>query len=147
MSHQHCLVNLGLSEPAGLLSGEEDFDGHLLSPPAAQPHFAIAPFADLTHHLDLLGDGSLHLQEGRTCLLRAIVIHQSWNRSGAVLHSHQQREPGATARALRLVNQVFKGLSHRNEDFLLQVLVVPLAFALPLIPDTQRNLLDAGAAS
>ncbi len=61
VSHQDGLVDLRLSEPAGFLSGEEDFDGHLLSPPAAQPHLAVAPFTDLTHHLDLLGDGPLHL--------------------------------------------------------------------------------------
>lgn len=62
VSHQHRLVDLRLPEPAGFLSGEEDFDGHLLSPPAAQPHLAVSPFTDLTHHLDLLGDGSLHLR-------------------------------------------------------------------------------------
>ena len=67
VSHQDGLVDLRLSEPAGFLSGEEDFDGHLLSSPAAQPHLAVPTFADLTHHLDLLGDRPLHLRdEGRT---------------------------------------------------------------------------------
>jgi len=61
VSHQDRLVDLSLPEPAGFLSGEEDFDGHLLSPPAAQPHLAVPPLSDLTHHLDLLGDGPLHL--------------------------------------------------------------------------------------
>ena len=64
MSHQHRLVDLRLSEPAGLLAGEEHFDGHLLSPPAAQPHLTVAALSDLTHHLDLLGDGPLDLKEG-----------------------------------------------------------------------------------
>lgn len=63
MSHQDRLVDLRLSEPAGLLSGEEHFDGHFLSPPATQPHLAVPAFTDLTHHLDLLGDGPLHLKE------------------------------------------------------------------------------------
>lgn len=61
MSHQHCLVDLRLSEPAGLLTGEEDLDGHLLATPAAQPHLAVGPLPDLTHHLDLLGDSPLDL--------------------------------------------------------------------------------------
>lgn len=61
MSHQDGLIDLRLSEPAGFLSGEEYFDGHLLSPPAAQPHLAVPTFPDLTDHLDLLGDGPLHL--------------------------------------------------------------------------------------
>lgn len=61
MSHQHRLVDLRLSEPAGLLSGEEHLDGHLLPPPAAQPHLAVPPLPDLTHHLDLLSDGPLNL--------------------------------------------------------------------------------------
>lgn len=61
MSHQDCLVNLRLSEPAGLFSREEHLHSYLLSSPAAKPHLAVPPFTDLTHHLDLLGDGSLHL--------------------------------------------------------------------------------------
>ena len=61
MSHQDGLVDLRLSEPAGFLSGEEDFDSYLLSPPAAEPHLAVPTFPDLTDHLDLLGDGPLHL--------------------------------------------------------------------------------------
>lgn len=64
VSHQDRLVDLRLSEPAGLLSGEEDFDGHLLAPPASQPHLAVPSLPDLTHHLDLLGDGPLHLSGG-----------------------------------------------------------------------------------
>lgn len=63
VSHQDCLIDLRLTEPAGLLAGEENFDGHLLASPAAQPHLAVATFSDLTNHLDLLGDGPLHLKE------------------------------------------------------------------------------------
>lgn len=66
VSHQDSLVDLRLSEPAGFLSGEEDFDGHLFSSPAAQPHLTVPTFTDLTHHLDLLGDGPLHLQENHS---------------------------------------------------------------------------------
>lgn len=62
VSHQDSLVDLRLSEPAGFLSGEEDFDGDLLSPPASEPHLAVATLPDLTDHLDLLGDGPLHQQ-------------------------------------------------------------------------------------
>lgn len=62
MSHQEGLVDLRLSEPALLLGGEEDLDGHPLPPPLAHPHLAVAALADLLHHLDLLGDGSLHLR-------------------------------------------------------------------------------------
>lgn len=61
VSHQDRLVDLRLSEPAAFLPGEEDLDSHLLSPPAAEPHLAVPPLTDLTHHLDLLGDGPLHL--------------------------------------------------------------------------------------
>lgn len=63
VSHQDRLIDLSLTEPAGLLAGEEDFDGHLLASPAAQPHLAIATFPNLTNHLDLLGDGPLHLKD------------------------------------------------------------------------------------
>lgn len=65
MSHQDSLVDLRLSEPAGLLSGEEHLDGHLLSSPATEPHLAVPTFADLSYHLDLLGDGSLDLKDRR----------------------------------------------------------------------------------
>lgn len=61
--HQDRLVDLRLPEPAGLLPGEEHLDGHLLPPPAAQPHLAVAALPDLTNHLDLLGDGPLDLEE------------------------------------------------------------------------------------
>ena len=61
MSHENRLVDLGLSEPAGLLSGEEDLDGHLLPTPAAQPHLPVAALANQTHRLDLLGYGALDL--------------------------------------------------------------------------------------
>ena len=66
MPHENRLVDLRLSEPAGLLAGEEDFDGHLLPPPAAEPHLAVAALPDLTHHLDLLSDGALDLDTGET---------------------------------------------------------------------------------
>lgn len=62
VSHQDRLVDLCLSEPAGLLTGEEHLDGYFLPSPAAQPHLAVPPLPDLTHHLDLLGDGSLNLR-------------------------------------------------------------------------------------
>lgn len=59
--HQDGLVDLCLSGPTGLIGGEEDFDGHLLSPPPAHPHLPVATLPDLLHHLDLLGDRPLHL--------------------------------------------------------------------------------------
>lgn len=62
MSHQEGLINLSLSEPTLLLRGEEDFDGHSLLSPFAHPHLSVTPFADLLHHLNLLGNGSLHLE-------------------------------------------------------------------------------------
>lgn len=65
--HQHRLVDLGLPEPAGFLPGEEHLDRHLLSSPAAQPHLAVAALPDLTHHVDLLGDRPLHLEEQQVC--------------------------------------------------------------------------------
>lgn len=79
VSHQDRLVDLRLSVPAGFLSGEEDFDGHFLSPPAAQPHLAVPTFPDLTHHLDLLGDGPLYLQEARRT--RLVVTNASVGRT------------------------------------------------------------------
>lgn len=63
VSHQEGLVDLRLSEPALLLRGEEDLDGHPLPPPLAHPHLPVSALADLLDHLDLLGDGSLHLQK------------------------------------------------------------------------------------
>lgn len=63
VSHQEGLVDFRLSEPALLLRGEEDLDGHPLAPPLAHPHLPIPALPDLLDHLDLLGDGSLHLQK------------------------------------------------------------------------------------
>lgn len=63
VSHQEGLVDLRLSEPALLLCGEEDLDGNPLPPPLAHPHLPVSALADLLDHLDLLGDGSLHLQK------------------------------------------------------------------------------------
>lgn len=76
--HEDSLVNLSLSEPAGLLPGEEHLDGHLLSPPAAQPHLAVAPLADLAYHLDLLGNGTLHLQDIPGRGIEHQVCHRSY---------------------------------------------------------------------
>ena len=59
--HEEGLVDLRLPEPALLLGGEEHLDGHPLAPPAAHPHLPVAPLPHLLHHLDLLGDGALHL--------------------------------------------------------------------------------------
>lgn len=62
VSHQDGLVDLRLSGPTGFIGGEENFDGHLLSPPPAHPHLSVAPLPDLLHHLDLLGYRPLHLR-------------------------------------------------------------------------------------
>lgn len=61
VSHEHSLVNLGLSEPTGLFTGKEHFHRHLFSSPATEPHFSIPPFSDLTYHLNLFSDGALDL--------------------------------------------------------------------------------------
>lgn len=61
MSHKHSLVDLGLSEPAGLFSSAKHFHCHLLAPPAGQPHLTTAAFPDQAHCLDLLRNGALHL--------------------------------------------------------------------------------------
>lgn len=65
VSHQDGLVDLRLSGPTGLIGGEENFNGHLLSPPPAHPHLSIPPLPYLLHHLDLLGYRSLHLKAKR----------------------------------------------------------------------------------
>lgn len=61
VSHEHSLVNLGLSEPTGLFTGKENFNRHLFSSPATEPHFSIPPLSDLTYHLNLFSDGALDL--------------------------------------------------------------------------------------
>ena len=61
MSEQHGLVELRLTEPALLLRGEEDLDGHVLPAPLALPHLAVPPFADTPHEMDLFGNRPLHL--------------------------------------------------------------------------------------
>lgn len=63
MPHENRLVDFSLSEPTGLLASEEDFHGHLLPPPAAEPHLTIATLANLPSHLDLLSNGALDLVE------------------------------------------------------------------------------------
>lgn len=65
MSHQDGLVDLSLSEPTGLLSGEENFHSHFFSPPPAHPHLSIPSLAYLLHHLNLLGYRSLHLRRSK----------------------------------------------------------------------------------
>jgi len=71
MSHQEGLINFSLSEPALFLCGEKHFDGHSLSSPSAHPHLSVSPFPDLLHHLNLLGDGSLHLET--KCLFNYVI--------------------------------------------------------------------------
>lgn len=65
MPHEAGLVDLGFPEPAGLLGGEKDFHCDFLRSPATHPHLTVAAFADLFHHLDLLGDCPLHLVGGQ----------------------------------------------------------------------------------
>lgn len=60
--HQHGLVDLGFPGPAGLVGGEEDFDGDLFAPPLSHPHLSVAALADLLHHLDLFGYCPLYLR-------------------------------------------------------------------------------------
>lgn len=76
MSHKHGLVDLCLSEPAGLFTSAEHFHRHLLPPPAGQPHLTTAAFPNQTHRLDLLGNGTLHLSiatESVQCKNNSIV--------------------------------------------------------------------------
>lgn len=61
MPHQEGLIDLCLSEPAFLLSGEEDFHSYFLFPPFSHPDFSISPFPDLFNHLNLPGNGALNL--------------------------------------------------------------------------------------
>ena len=46
MPHEHGLVDLCLSEPAGLLCGEEHLDSDPLSPPPGQPDLSIPALAN-----------------------------------------------------------------------------------------------------
>lgn len=64
MSHQEGLIYFSLSEPALFLCGEEDFHGHSLPSPLAHPDLSVSPFSNLLYHLNLLGDGPLHLETG-----------------------------------------------------------------------------------
>lgn len=64
--HQESLIYFSLSEPALFFRGEENFHSHSLAPPLAHPDLPVSPFADLFHHLDLLGDGPLHLETADT---------------------------------------------------------------------------------
>lgn len=64
MSHKHSLVDLSLSEPAGLFSSAKHFHCHLLTPPSGQPHLTTVAFPDQTHGLDLFCNGTLHLSIG-----------------------------------------------------------------------------------
>ena len=78
VSHEDSLVNLSLSEPAGLFGGEEDFDGHPLSSPLAHPHLSVAALSNLLNHLNLLGYGALHLgggAEGRRAMSDKVPSH------------------------------------------------------------------------
>lgn len=63
MAQQHCLVELGLSEPAGLLCGEENLDRHVLPSPFPFPYLTIASFANAANKVNLLGDCSLNLEK------------------------------------------------------------------------------------
>lgn len=65
MSHEHGLVDLSFSEPAGLFSSAKHFHCHLLAPPVGQPHLTTAAFPNQTHSLDLLCNGTLHLSIDR----------------------------------------------------------------------------------
>lgn len=58
---QDGLVQLCFPEPAGLLSGEEDLDGHVLSTPFALPDLTIASFANAAYQSDLLCNSALNL--------------------------------------------------------------------------------------
>lgn len=64
--HQHGLVDLCLSEPAGLLGGEEHLHSYLLATPPSHPHLPVATFSDLFHHLNLLSDSPLNLLNPKT---------------------------------------------------------------------------------
>lgn len=79
MSHQDSLVDLSLSEPTGLLSGEENFHSHFFSPPLAHPHLSIPPLAYLLHHLNLLGYCSLHLRRSKRWeKVKYCLLFRSW---------------------------------------------------------------------
>lgn len=73
VSHQESLIDFSLSEPALFFCGEENFNSHSLAPPPAHPDLPVSPFSDLFHHLDLLGNGPLHLETAgtRVCQLNS----------------------------------------------------------------------------
>lgn len=79
MSHKHSLVDLSLSEPAGLFSCAKHFHCHLLAPPPGQPHLATAAFPDQTYGLDLFRNGTLHLsiQTKRSGVKTTLYRHRS----------------------------------------------------------------------
>lgn len=74
MSHQESLIYFSLSEPALFFRGEENLNSHSLAPPLAHPDLPVSPFSDLFHHLDLLGDGSLHLETAGTRVSRSAQL-------------------------------------------------------------------------
>ena len=79
MPHEEGLVDLGLPEPALLLGGEEHLDGHPLAAPPAHPHLPVAPLPHLLHHLDLLGDGALHLCDRRQRpYVNVVAVQFTW---------------------------------------------------------------------
>ena len=49
MPHEHGLVDLRLSEPAGLLCCEEHLDSDPLPPPPSEPHLSIPALAHTAH--------------------------------------------------------------------------------------------------
>ena len=65
MSEQNGLVELRFTEPAGLLGGEEDLDGDVLSAPFAFPYLAVPTFTNAFCQVDLLGYSSLNLNNNK----------------------------------------------------------------------------------
>ena len=84
MSHQEGLVYFSLSEPTLFLCGEEDFDSNSLSSPLAHPDLSVSSFSNLLNHLNLLGDGALHLATGYLKKKKKVIYYATTLKNSSI---------------------------------------------------------------